>query len=182
MIKLRMIKYEDNLTYDKKNLRVVIYGPHSAMVRIKRLKDKLRLSGYTLTDYVEELPTPQDLDVKEDSDKKFASKKSKFYLGWSDVNLFTLFDGHSQGSVAIEIEHFLSNMSERSKCADFLFESKLQVDSLIEGTIEDNDCWVSPKFDNDNELFQLAESACWIHLTEDNCEKTRIYPDANPFE
>ena len=142
--------------------------------RIKKLKNHLRLADYSKTDYVEEMPNPVGLDDG-GSDKKFASKKSKYYLGWSDVNLFVLFKDAKQGSVGVEIEHMFTKMPERKQCADFLFEKGIELETMIEGTIEENEFYLSDSFENDDELYKMAESACWTHLTQDECEKTRLF-------
>jgi len=164
----------DSFSERKQTVRVVIFGPYEEMNRIKRLKDKLRQAGYTKTNYVEELANPYGVDDG-GSNAKFASKKSKYYLGWSDVNLFVLFKDKKQGSVAVEIEHLFTRMPERKHCADFLFEKDICLETMIEGTIEENECYIPSNFENDDELFEMAESSCWTHLTQDDCEKTRRY-------
>lgn len=167
---------ENSFSEQKKEYRVVLFGSYEQMNRIKKLKNKLRLEGYSKTDYVEALPNPPGLD-DEGSTSKFASKKSKFYQGWSDVNIFVLFKEANQGSVAIEIEHLFNKMPDRKACASFLFEKGIKLATMIKGTIEENECFIEAFFDDDDELFETVQSNCWIHLTEDNCEKTRRFED-----
>ena len=169
-----MFESDDSFSHGKHGYRIVIFGSYEQMSRIKKLKDRLRRAGYSKTDYVEELPNPAGIDDG-DSDQEFALKKSKFYLGWSDVNIFVLFKGSDQGSVAMEIGYLFYKISERIECANFLVEKGTNLATLIEGAIKDNECNIEPHFDNDDELFDLVKSNCWIHLTEDNCHKTRIH-------
>lgn len=173
-MKIALLKVFDSFSERKQDLRIVIFGPYEEMTRIKRLKDKLRQAGYTRVNYVEELANPHGIDDG-GSDAKFASKKSKFYLGWSDVNLFLLFKDKNQASVAVEIEHMFTRMPERKHCADFLFEKDIRLETMIEGTIEENGCYIPDNFEDDDDLFEMAESSCWTHLTQDECEKTRLY-------
>lgn len=159
----------DDYSEDKKKIKVIIFGPYAKMSKLIALKQFLIKDGYEKTNLVEHLPNPDGLDDGKMSDKEFSSKKSKFYLGTSDVNLFVLFKDVSHGSVTVEMEHFLTKYPECIFCASFLFEKGVFLESIEEGTLEENKCYVM-EFEDDDNLFELSKKECWNHVTG-NCLK-----------
>lgn len=152
----------------------MIFGSYEQLDRINLLTNRLNDAGYTKANYVANLPNSPITDDNY-SEQKFASLKNKYYLGWSDVNIFVLFKGSDQGSVAIEIEYLFDKMPEKAQCANFLVEKETYVETLIMGTIEENECYIALDFEDDDELFEFVVSDCWTRLTQDNCDKTRIH-------
>ena len=46
---------------------------------------------------------------------------------------------------------------------------------MIEGTVKEDEYSVEPRFDGDDELFDLVNADCWTHyLTEYDCQETRV--------
>jgi len=165
-----MFDYFDSLSPQKKNLKVVIFGPYKegGHKRLEELRDYLRNMGYSWTDIVENLPDPPQTNEK--SDKIFATLKSEYWVRMCEVGLYVFFKNIPHGSVTVEVKELADNASNRIKCASFFLETGEKLETLEEGTIRKFDKDIAI-FDTDKDLYILAEKACLHHMIEDNCSQ-----------
>ena len=163
-----MIDYRNTLSDQKEELIVVIFGPYKegGHVRLESLRDSLRDAGYTNSNLVDELDDPPNsTNLDEDV---FATTKSEWWVHRFDVALFVFYKNIPHGSVTVEVKELVDNVPQKIKCSTFFIEEQTELETLEKGTIKKYKREIS-YFDNDDDLFCLAEKACLNHIIDDNC-------------
>ncbi len=165
-----MFRYEDNISGEKKELFVLIFGPYqnSSLKKLERIRNHLRKNEYEKTFLVKDLKDPDGLSKTDD--EEYWYKRSMYWLQQSHVNLFILLKNNSLDSVIVEIIEAVNNLSSL-KCTTFFLEDGVSLGSLVKGALKNFRCNIST-FSNTRELNQKILSVCWNHLIEDNCKSS----------
>ncbi|MCH7560000.1 MAG: hypothetical protein IIC67_01290 [Thaumarchaeota archaeon] len=163
-----MFEYIDSINSEKKNLKVVIFGPYKegGFKRLEQLKEHLISRGYTQSNLVEALSDPPGSSRL--SEHEFELAKSEYWITLADVSLYVFYKDLRRGSVSIEIKELADHAIHRVPCTSFFIESGEPWESLEWGLL-DRMKKDYARFDTDDDLFALAEKACLHHLVEDDC-------------
>lgn len=164
-----MFNYKDTVTEKKGKVKVVLFGPYKngGYERLDVLKKELLKRGYLNTELVANLPIPSTI-TKTGNPEVDDTIKSEYWIEHSHINLFAFYKDIPYGSVTIEMKHMLDQFPEKVNCSSFFVQIGTSLQTLEKGTMRKHRLDIS-HFETDDDLYAMAEKACFHHLIEGNC-------------
>lgn len=166
--------YLDNISSEKRNLKVVIFGPYknNSLTKLVKLRDYLIQKGYVNSEIVINLPDPPGLSKQGLAEEVYWYKRSVYWLEQSDVNLFAFLNDVELDSVVVEMVEAVVHFKKLC-CTTFLIEKGSKLASLVTGFLKSHRCNVG-YFNIMNDLYKKSLNACWNHIVEDGCTSNAI--------